>query len=135
MGLSVTERIAAMFSSSFGSPSLIFSLGYAAASRIFCFMTSAVSMPIENVVTGMRPLGIPRSSCTGRFSLLPFQSQSARSSAATTSVSGPASFSARSSHVRCSQGERPATAPFTRANAASDVSKLWFQRLFAAASP
>ena len=70
MGLSVTERIAAMFSSSFGSPILIFSFGNAAASRTFCFMTSAVSMPIENVVTGMRPFGTPRSSCTGPVQLL-----------------------------------------------------------------
>ena len=33
-------------------PSLIFSTLNSAASRVFCFTTSGVSMPIVNVVTG-----------------------------------------------------------------------------------
>ena len=74
-----------MFSSSLGRPILILSFGYAAASFVFCFMTSAVSIPIENVVTGMPCAGTPRSWWTGRPRRLPFQSQSAMSSAATTS--------------------------------------------------
>ncbi len=130
-----TERIAAMFSSSFARPILTLSFGNAAASFTFCLMTSAVSIPIENVVTGIPCAGTPRISWTGRPSRLPFQSQSAMSSAATTSWSFPAASSAFSRHVRWSHGERPATAFSTRANAASDVSQLWLQRLFAAASP
>ncbi|MBK9087637.1 MAG: hypothetical protein IPL90_00740 [Holophagales bacterium] len=84
-----------------------------------------MSMPIENVVCAIRPVGTPRSFQTGWPTAFPFQSQSAMSRAATTWESPPATSSARSSHARCSHGERPAQAAFTFANAASPLSQLW----------
>lgn len=57
-------------------------------------------MPIEKLVTGMVGLRGPRGAVTGTPSFLPFQSQSARSSAQTIWESGPDSRSALSDPAR-----------------------------------
>ena len=81
-------------------------------------MTSAVSMPIENVVTGMRPRGDSEKLVHGPVrASCPSSPRAPGPARPRPRCPARASFSARSSHVRCSQGERPATAPFTRANA------------------
>ena len=97
-----------MFSSSLGRPILIFSLGYAAASLVFCFMTSAVSIPIENVVTGM-PVRRDAEELVHRAARASCPSSPRARCRARRRPRGRSRrrFSALSSHVRCSHGERP----------------------------
>ncbi len=61
IGFVVTARIASTFSLSLGRPTFTFSDGYFAPSRTFCCITSAVSMPIVNVVTAILEAGMPSS--------------------------------------------------------------------------